>query len=192
LSTLASVIVIDLSADRPAASIPGRLFFASDTGAKYRDNGAAWDVLTQAQTIAAITHKFLTAFDAANGLSRQRSPRRPMSPGWPLRRQSTPPTRRIYRAALCLPPACPILPLQPSAEWSPARQPLTSGSTRSLRPVCRAFRSPPKATSRLPISRRTTSRPPGTGSRRRRRMTRPDIWTAPELIQLLRELPVPL
>jgi hypothetical protein len=41
--TLASVILRDLAANRPAAGINGRQFYASDTGAGYRDNGATWD-----------------------------------------------------------------------------------------------------------------------------------------------------
>lgn len=45
MSTLASVILYDLVANRPAAGIAGRLFFASDTGAQYRDNGTTWDTL---------------------------------------------------------------------------------------------------------------------------------------------------
>jgi hypothetical protein len=45
LSTLASVIVYDLIANLPAAGIPGRLFFASDTGAELRDNGTTWDTV---------------------------------------------------------------------------------------------------------------------------------------------------
>jgi hypothetical protein len=68
LSTLASVIIGDLIVNRPVAGIPGRLFFASDTGAKYRDNGISWDVLTEAQTIAATSHNFLISFDASTGL----------------------------------------------------------------------------------------------------------------------------
>ena len=68
MSTLASVIIEELIANRPVAGVPGRLFFASDTGAKYRDNGAGWDLLTEAQTIAATSHKFLTSYDAATGL----------------------------------------------------------------------------------------------------------------------------
>jgi hypothetical protein len=46
MSTLASVIIRDIFANRPAASIAGRLFFASDTGAMYRDNGSSWDIVT--------------------------------------------------------------------------------------------------------------------------------------------------
>jgi hypothetical protein len=68
LSTLASVIIDDLISNRPVAGIPGRLFFASDTGAKYRDNGTGWDLLTEAQTIPAASHKFLISFDAGTGL----------------------------------------------------------------------------------------------------------------------------
>lgn len=43
MSTLASVIVRDLLANRPVAGIAGRLFFASDTNQFFRDNGASWD-----------------------------------------------------------------------------------------------------------------------------------------------------
>ncbi len=45
MSTLASVIIRDVIANLPAAGIPGRLFFASDTGAALRDNGTSWDTL---------------------------------------------------------------------------------------------------------------------------------------------------
>lgn len=44
MSTLGSVILRDVIANRPAAAIPGRLFFASDTAVNYRDNGTTWDV----------------------------------------------------------------------------------------------------------------------------------------------------
>ncbi len=44
MSTLASVILRDTFANLPAASIPGRLFYAIDTHITYRDNGASWDV----------------------------------------------------------------------------------------------------------------------------------------------------
>ena len=46
MSTLASVIIRDVIANLPAAGIPGRLFFASDTGAALRDNGTSWDAVT--------------------------------------------------------------------------------------------------------------------------------------------------
>lgn len=46
MSTLASVVIRDLFANRPAAGIAGRLFFAYDTGNAYRDNGASWDAIT--------------------------------------------------------------------------------------------------------------------------------------------------
>jgi len=42
---LESVILHDLIANQPAAGIVGRLFFASDTGVAYRDNGSSWDVI---------------------------------------------------------------------------------------------------------------------------------------------------
>lgn len=50
MSTLADVIVRDLFANRPAAGIPGRLFFASDTSAEYRDNGSSWDTVSGVPT----------------------------------------------------------------------------------------------------------------------------------------------
>ena len=69
MSTLASVVIRDLMANRPAPGIPGRLFFASDTGAQQRDNGTAWDpVLNEAQSIAPDSNKFLISFDASTGL----------------------------------------------------------------------------------------------------------------------------
>lgn len=42
MATLGSVIIYDLIANRPSAGIVGRLFFASDTGAEYYDDGSAW------------------------------------------------------------------------------------------------------------------------------------------------------
>jgi hypothetical protein len=65
---LSNVIVLDVYANRPAAGIAGRLFFASDTLRVYRDSGAAWADATPggavrvysatitAQTSVAITH----------------------------------------------------------------------------------------------------------------------------------------
>lgn len=44
--TLANVILKDTFANRPAASIEGRLFFATDTGEIWYDNGATWDDVT--------------------------------------------------------------------------------------------------------------------------------------------------
>jgi hypothetical protein len=46
--TLAGVIMRDVAASRPVAGVVGRLFFASDTGAAYRDNGTTWDTLVVA------------------------------------------------------------------------------------------------------------------------------------------------
>jgi hypothetical protein len=55
LSTLASVVVRDLIANRPAASIPGRMFYTTDSGAAgqiFRDNGASWDFVGMAENIS--------------------------------------------------------------------------------------------------------------------------------------------
>jgi len=46
LSTLNQAIGHDITANRPAAGIAGRLFFASDTGKIWRDNGTTWDDVT--------------------------------------------------------------------------------------------------------------------------------------------------
>lgn len=46
MSTLASVIIRDTYANRPAAGVAGRIFFASDTLNQYRDNGSTWDDIT--------------------------------------------------------------------------------------------------------------------------------------------------
>jgi len=43
MSTLASVIIRDVTSARPAAGIAGRLFFATDTSKTWRDNGTSWD-----------------------------------------------------------------------------------------------------------------------------------------------------
>jgi hypothetical protein len=48
MSTLQSVVTRDIFANRPAAGISGRLFFASDTGNSYRDNGTGWDAIATA------------------------------------------------------------------------------------------------------------------------------------------------
>lgn len=44
MSTLGSVVLRDVIANRPAASIPGRMFYSTDTNVAYRDNGSSWDV----------------------------------------------------------------------------------------------------------------------------------------------------
>jgi hypothetical protein len=46
LSTLASVILDGTDSAKPIASIAGRLYFATDTGKIYRDNGSTWDDVT--------------------------------------------------------------------------------------------------------------------------------------------------
>ncbi len=43
MSSLQNVIIRDVFASRPAAGAQGHLFFASDTGKTYRDNGSSWD-----------------------------------------------------------------------------------------------------------------------------------------------------
>lgn len=48
MTKLAEVILYDVIGARPAAGIPGRLFYATDTQALSRDNGSSWDNLTMA------------------------------------------------------------------------------------------------------------------------------------------------
>src|SRR5258708_6281667 len=48
MSTLASVIKREQAAPLPAASIPGRLYFTTDTLKTLRDNGTTWDNVTAA------------------------------------------------------------------------------------------------------------------------------------------------
>ncbi|QNI34543.1 hypothetical protein H7849_11970 [Alloacidobacterium dinghuense] len=57
MSTLASVIEKGLYSALPAASIPGRLYFATDTEQIWRDNGTSWDNVTPAgaSAITALT-----------------------------------------------------------------------------------------------------------------------------------------
>jgi hypothetical protein len=51
LSTLSSVILKDVIANLPAAAIPGRLFFATDTHVALRDNGSSWDSVVTANAL---------------------------------------------------------------------------------------------------------------------------------------------
>lgn len=51
---LSSEIMLDVIASRPAASSAGRLFFASDTGALYRDNGSSWDAVTAGGSVTSV------------------------------------------------------------------------------------------------------------------------------------------
>ena len=68
MSTLASVIIYDLFANRPAFGIAGRLFFASDTLQMFYDTGAAWQQVEIVPVdTAAVTHQFFTAYTAATG-----------------------------------------------------------------------------------------------------------------------------
>lgn len=80
MSTLASVVLRDIAANKPAAGIAGRIFYETDTGKIWRDNSASWDDVTPtggavgggasvsltAQTASVATTNILTP--AANGL----------------------------------------------------------------------------------------------------------------------------
>ncbi|MHB1673765.1 MAG: DUF2961 domain-containing protein [Acidobacteriaceae bacterium] len=63
MSTLASVILKGVYSAIPAASIPGRLYFATDTNVVYRDNGTTWDEVVA----PAMTNPMTTAGDVIVG-----------------------------------------------------------------------------------------------------------------------------
>lgn len=54
MSNLTDLIGYGLAASRPAAGVPGRLFYASDTDTLSRDNGATWDDLPSTASVAAL------------------------------------------------------------------------------------------------------------------------------------------
>jgi len=68
LSTLASVVIRDITANRPAAAIAGRIFYATDTGKIWRDNGTSWDDVTPTGgTVSPLTTKGdVYTFDTGN------------------------------------------------------------------------------------------------------------------------------
>lgn len=52
MATLSATIGRGLDASKPAASEPGRVYYASDTKKTYRDNGTSWDDVSDAGSIA--------------------------------------------------------------------------------------------------------------------------------------------
>lgn len=52
---LSAVVGADVVANRPAAGTPGALYFGTDTGFWYRDNGATWDTLTSLASAVSFT-----------------------------------------------------------------------------------------------------------------------------------------
>lgn len=66
MTTLSSVISRGLVSALPAAGIPGRLYFASDTNATYRDNGTTWDQVGTGGGLAAVNE---TPAGAMNGVN---------------------------------------------------------------------------------------------------------------------------
>lgn len=90
MATLVSVLVRDVIANRPAASIAGRRFLATDTGVEYHDDGSTWQAVTTdagqitsgtlaaarlpnpsssslggVQSIASASHQFLTSISTS-------------------------------------------------------------------------------------------------------------------------------
>lgn len=80
MSTLASVVEYGLASAMSAASIPGRIYYTSDTFQIFRDNGISWDNVTpstNAATIEAIQQEeYIYAPDtgAANALVVSQTP----------------------------------------------------------------------------------------------------------------------
>jgi hypothetical protein len=62
MSTLASVVLRDITANRPAASIAGRLFFDTTLVKMQRDNGSSWDDVAESASVAS----YVTAEVAAS------------------------------------------------------------------------------------------------------------------------------
>jgi len=50
MTLAANVNLEGLLAERPAPGVPGRFFYATDTGATYSDDGAAWVAITPSGT----------------------------------------------------------------------------------------------------------------------------------------------
>lgn len=65
MSTLASVFGYGLLSARPAASVAGRFYYATDTSFMYRDNGSTWDTLAVGAGAMATD----TLWDAAGDLA---------------------------------------------------------------------------------------------------------------------------
>lgn len=64
MSTLASVVLKGVFASRPAASIAGVIYYSTDTGKIYRDNGSSWDDVTPS---GGLTNPMTTAGDLIVG-----------------------------------------------------------------------------------------------------------------------------
>jgi hypothetical protein len=77
LSTYADVVIRDVIASLPAASIPGRLFISSDTHVVLRDNGTSWDNVVAGGGFSAAP---LTPFTAPNGSTTYTLPITPVNP----------------------------------------------------------------------------------------------------------------
>lgn len=71
----AELVIKDVIASRPAAAYAGRIFYASDTGNVYRDNGTTWDLIapipnaTPESHALGMTHGQLLNFGALEELT---------------------------------------------------------------------------------------------------------------------------
>lgn len=66
MSTLASVIMQDIFANRPAFGTAGRLFFDTTNGVAYRDSGSAWVAVTLSATSPLTTKGDLYSYSSAD------------------------------------------------------------------------------------------------------------------------------
>lgn len=87
MSTLSSVIIEGLSTAMPTPSIPGRLYFTTDTKQTFYDTGTAWDNVTP--TAAAPTGTANFVFATPNGSSGTASLRAIVAADVPTLNQST-------------------------------------------------------------------------------------------------------
>lgn len=65
MATLADVVLTGTAASMPTASIPGRIFYTTDTLQIFRDNGTSWDNVTP--TGSGLTNPMATEGDIIVG-----------------------------------------------------------------------------------------------------------------------------
>jgi hypothetical protein len=106
MATLASVLIKDIFANRPAAGVDGRMFFSTDTRQIFRDNGAGWDLVFSSSTPAVSLNAVAPAdpgpyvFSMAHGLAEvpSRISILMTSPGG-IWQQAAPDATHVYLAA---------------------------------------------------------------------------------------------
>lgn len=82
MATLGNTIARGVFASRPAASEPGRIYFSSDTGKTYRDNGSSWDDVSDTAPVTSIagrTGDVVLAESDITGLTTDLSAKAPLA-----------------------------------------------------------------------------------------------------------------